>query len=87
MRGAVIALLSQDQPDDIYVHDVMAHHADARRCGIARALLAVAADRAAGWGCRRLYLASESDNTTAHAAWRSMGFTNLPATSGSTASR
>lgn len=77
VRGAVIALRSQDQPDDVYVQDVMVHP-DARRCGIARALLGAVADRAAGWGCRRLYLTCEPDNTTAHAAWLSMGFTNLP---------
>lgn len=77
VRGAVIALRSQDQPDDLYVQDLMIHP-DARRRGIARALVAVVADRAAGWGCRRLYLTSEPDNTAAHAAWLSMGFTNLP---------
>jgi GNAT superfamily N-acetyltransferase len=76
VRGAAIALRSQDEPDDVYVQDLMVHP-DARRGGIARALLAVVAERAAGWGCRRLYLSSEPDNTTAHAVWLSMGFSNL----------
>ena len=75
--GAVIALRSQDQPEDVYVQDVMVRP-DARGAGIATALLAVVADRATGWGCRRLYLTSEPGNTAAHAAWLSMGFTNLP---------
>ncbi|MFY1633618.1 GNAT family N-acetyltransferase [Solwaraspora sp. WMMB335] len=73
----MIALRGQDQPDDVYVQDVMTHP-DTRGRGNARALLTVVADRAAGWGCRRLYLTSEPDNTTAHSVWLSMGFTNMP---------
>jgi GNAT superfamily N-acetyltransferase len=75
--GAVIALPSQDQPDDVYIQDVMVQPT-AQRTAIATALLAVVAARAAGWGGARLYLASEPDNTAAHTAWLSMGFTNPP---------
>lgn len=75
--GAVIGFRSQDDPADVYVQDVMTHP-DHRGRGVAKALLAAVTGRAAGWGCRRLYLTSEPGNTTAHAAWTSLGFVNVP---------
>ncbi|MBB5159291.1 GNAT family N-acetyltransferase [Saccharopolyspora phatthalungensis] len=42
------------------------------------ALLDVVRSRAVTWGCRRLYLTSEPDNTAAHSAWTNLGFTNVP---------
>ena len=75
--GAVIAMRSQDDPDDVYVQDVMVHPAHRRR-GVATMLLGAVTDRARRWGCRRVYLTSAPDNTTAAAAWRRLGFRNLP---------
>lgn len=77
IAGAVIAFRSQDEPDDIYIQDVITHPAH-RRLGVGRALISAVADRGAGQGCRRLYLTSEPDNHVAHAAWMVLGFTNIP---------
>lgn len=74
--GSIIAFRSQNDPDDIYVQDVMTHP-DFRRHGIANALMAVIIDRARTWRCSRLYLTSEPDNSTAHHTWLKLGFTNL----------
>ncbi len=75
--GAVIAFRSQDDPDDVYVQDV-ATHPEHRKRGVAKTLLATVRETAADWGCTNLWLTSEPGNTAAHAAWRSMGFVNLP---------
>jgi GNAT superfamily N-acetyltransferase len=75
--GVVIAFRSQDDPEDVYVQDVMTHP-DYRKQGIARRLLDTVQARASDWGCRRLYLTSEPDNNAAHTTWRSLGFTNVP---------
>ncbi|MGH3839034.1 MAG: GNAT family N-acetyltransferase [Pseudonocardiaceae bacterium] len=75
--GAVIAFRSQDKPDDVYVQDVMIHP-EHRNHGIARTLLAEVRRRATEWGCVRLYLTSEPENTAAHATWMSLGFVNMP---------
>jgi GNAT superfamily N-acetyltransferase len=75
--GAVVAMRSQDHPDDVYVQDVMVRPAHRRR-GIATELLGVVIGRARRWGARRLYLTSEPDNTAADATWRRLGFVNLP---------
>jgi ribosomal protein S18 acetylase RimI-like enzyme len=75
--GAVVAMRSQDNPNDVYVQDV-AVHPDHRRRGIATELLGVVIARARRWGARRLYLTSEPDNTAAEATWRRLGFINLP---------
>jgi GNAT superfamily N-acetyltransferase/ADP-ribose pyrophosphatase YjhB (NUDIX family) len=75
--GAVVAMRSQDNPNDVYVQHV-AVHPDHRRRGIATELLGVVIARARRWGARRLYLTSEPDTTIADAAWRRLGFTNLP---------
>ena len=77
VAGAVIAFRSQDDPDDVYIQDVVTHPRH-RRGGVARSLLSPVREVAAGWGCRRLYLTSEPDNTAAHATWRSLGFVNVP---------
>ena len=73
--GAVIAMRSQDDPNELYIQDVMTHP-DHRREGIAASLVDVVRTRARQWGCRRIYLTSEPDNHPAYAAWRSLGFTN-----------
>lgn len=75
--GAVIAFRSQDDPDDMYVQDVMVDP-DHRRQGVARQLIGHVRERAASWGCRRLYLTSEPDNPAAHHAWLTLGFANVP---------
>jgi GNAT superfamily N-acetyltransferase len=77
VTGAVIAFRSQDDPQDVYVQDVMTHP-DHRKQGVAHRLLDTVRDRAVHWGCTRLYLTSEPDNTAAHATWTALGFTNTP---------
>lgn len=73
--GAVIAMRSQEDPSEIYIQDAMTHP-DHRRKGIAAALIEVVSRRGNEWGCQRIYLTSEPDNTAAYAAWTSMGFVN-----------
>lgn len=77
MVGAIIAFRSQDIPDDLYVQDIVTHP-EYRNRGVARTLLEKVQKRAAEWGCARVYLTSEPENTAAHAAWMSLGFVNLP---------
>ncbi|GLY96540.1 GNAT family N-acetyltransferase [Actinoplanes sp. NBRC 103695] len=73
--GVLIAFQSQDDPDDVYIQDVMVHP-DHRRRGVARRMIEVVHTQAATWNCRRMYLTSEPDNAAAHAAWLKHGFTN-----------
>ena len=75
--GAAVAFRSQDQPNDIYIQDVMVRPGY-RRQGITRALMDRVLIQAKAWGCVRLYLTSEPDNTTADITWKSLGFLNLP---------
>lgn len=75
--GVVIAMRSQEKPGDVYIQDVMIDP-DHRRAGLATALLAHVHRRARTSGCTRLYLTSEPENRSAHAAWLSMGFRNVP---------
>lgn len=75
--GAVMAFRSQDEPDDVYIQDVMTHP-DYRGQGIARTLLDAVRARAAAWGCARMYLTSEPENITAYATWKALGYVNLP---------
>lgn len=75
--GAIIAFRSQDHPEDIYLQDVITHP-DHRRRGITGLLLDAVRAQGKTWGCARLYLTSEPDNTTAHATWTTLGFTNTP---------
>lgn len=75
--AAVIAFRSQDNPDDVYIQDVVTHP-DHRQRGIAHLLLDTLRHQATTWGCRGLYLTSEPDNHAAHATWKSLGFTNIP---------
>jgi GNAT superfamily N-acetyltransferase len=77
LAGAVIAFRSQENPDEIYIQDVMTHPAYRRR-GVTRALLDAIRGKALEWGCRRLYLTSEPDNAPARATWTALGFRNLP---------
>ncbi|OZV73089.1 GNAT family N-acetyltransferase [Micromonospora echinospora] len=74
--GAVIAFRSQDEPDEVYVQDVMTDPGHRRR-GVTRALLDTAKRQAEEWGCRRIFLTSEPDNHAAHAAWIALGFRNV----------
>lgn len=75
--GAVIAMRNQDRPSDVYVQDVMTHP-EWRGRNVATALMGVVIDRATEWGCSRLYLTSEPDNTAAGATWQRLGFRNVP---------
>ncbi|HET9254408.1 MAG TPA: GNAT family N-acetyltransferase [Pseudonocardiaceae bacterium] len=75
--GVVIAFRSQDKPGDVYVQDVMTDPVR-RRCGIARSLMGAIQKQASAWGCERLYLTSEPENTAAHRTWLSLGFSNVP---------
>ena len=76
--GVVIAFHSQDDPDQVYLQDVMVHP-EHRGRGVAGDLIRHLAEGAtARWGCRRLYLTSEPDNLAADRAWRSLGFVNMP---------
>jgi ribosomal protein S18 acetylase RimI-like enzyme len=73
--GALIAMRSQDDPTEIYIQDVMTHPGY-RRQGVAAELTSVVLMHARQWGCRRIYLTSEADNTAAYLTWHSLGFTN-----------
>ncbi|GIG60576.1 hypothetical protein Lfu02_49480 [Longispora fulva] len=75
--GAVMAFRSQVEPNEIYIQDVMVHPGH-RNHGVASALLGSIRDQAATWGCTRLYLTSEPQNTAAQATWRKLGFVNVP---------
>jgi ribosomal protein S18 acetylase RimI-like enzyme len=77
VAGAVIAMRSQENPEQIYIQDVVTHPGY-RGKGIASALVDVVRRRGQELGCRLIYLTSEPDNTAACAAWKSMGFTNGP---------
>jgi GNAT superfamily N-acetyltransferase len=75
--GVVIAFRSQDDPDEVYVQDVMVHPKHRGR-GAAANLLREVAQIGTRWGCRRLYLTSEPGNEIAARAWRKLGFVNVP---------
>jgi GNAT superfamily N-acetyltransferase len=75
--AVVIAFRSQDDPDDIYVQDVMVHPSQRGR-SVAAELLREVQQMATAWGCRRLYLTSEPQNSAADRAWRKLGFVNVP---------
>lgn len=75
--GAIMAFRSQDNPDDLYIQDVITHP-EHRRKGVTSALLDTVYERATALGVVRLYLTSEPDNTTAHNTWTRRGFVNLP---------
>lgn len=76
IAGVVIAFRSQEEPNDIYVQDVMTHPHH-RQKGVASRLLETVRSRATHWGCTRIYLTSEPDNTAAHATWCRLGFKNI----------
>ncbi|MEU4215864.1 GNAT family N-acetyltransferase [Actinoplanes sp. NPDC026623] len=75
--GAVVAMRSQDEPNDVYIQDVMTHP-EHRRSGVAQALLGFVIAQAIAWKCRRLYLTSEADNDAAASTWQRLKFTNIP---------
>ncbi|MFD6391175.1 GNAT family N-acetyltransferase [Nocardia sp. NPDC060259] len=77
IAGTVIAFRSQDDPNEIYIQDVMIHP-DHRRQGTAKRLLHSVRHQAEQWGCRRLYLTSEPENLAAQKTWATLGFENEP---------
>ena len=77
LLGAIMAFHSQDNPEDLYVQDVITHP-EYRRKGVTSALLDVVYQRALELGATRLYLTSEPENTTAHNTWIQRGFVNVP---------
>lgn len=77
VAGSVIAFRSQVDPSEIYLQDVMTHPSH-RRQGVTRALVEEVHRQGSVWGCRRLFLTSESDNHAAHTAWLALGFSNVP---------
>ena len=77
LAGAVIGFRSQDDPDELYVQDVMTHP-NYRHQGVTRTLLNELCGHAATMGCRRVYLTSEPGNHAAHGAWTALGFSNIP---------
>lgn len=74
--GAAVAFRSQDDPDDLYVQDLVVHP-DHRRRGVASALLGNLRGQAERWACRRIYLTSEPENKVADATWPRLGFVNV----------
>ncbi|WP_017975659.1 GNAT family N-acetyltransferase [Actinopolyspora halophila] len=77
LLGAIIAFCSQDHPENLYIQDVITDP-DHRRQGISTALLQAVRDAGRRFGCQRLYLTSEPDNSAAHGTWTNMGFINVP---------
>ncbi|MFD3702408.1 GNAT family N-acetyltransferase [Nocardia sp. NPDC058658] len=77
LAGAVVAFRSQEDPNDLYIQDVITHP-DFRRRGVTTALLNHVRTWAIEVGCGRLYLTSEPGNVRAHATWMSLGFKNIP---------
>lgn len=77
VAAAVVAFRSQDEPNDIYVQDVVVHP-EHRGKGLAAQLLDTVRDYGIMQGCRRIYLTSEPGNISAHRAWIRYGFVNLP---------
>ncbi|MGI5191983.1 GNAT family N-acetyltransferase [Promicromonospora sp. CA-289599] len=77
LAGTVIAFRNQEDPDEVYVQDVMVHPAY-RRQGVMTALLADVRAQAQKWGCRRLWLTCAPGNREADAAWRAQGWSNVP---------
>jgi ribosomal protein S18 acetylase RimI-like enzyme len=75
VAGAAIAFRSQDDPDDVYIQDVMTAP-EFRRQGVARTLLTHIHDQAALWGATRIYLTSEPENKPAQAVWEKQGYVN-----------
>lgn len=75
--GVVIAFRSQENPNEVYVQDVMTRP-EHRRQGVTRMLLEAVRTQAVGWGCNRIYLTSEPDNFAAHATWTVLRFENVP---------
>lgn len=69
----LIEHLAHDFARSAVVEDVVVA-ADARGCGIGRALLAKAAERARAWGCYKLALSSNHSREAAHRFYRRLGF-------------
>lgn len=76
--GFVAAFRNQDNPEELYIQDLVIHQ-EARRQGIATALLEAVLSSAKALGCERAWLTSEVENDAAHRTWRRNGFVNPPA--------
>ncbi|MBV9691893.1 MAG: GNAT family N-acetyltransferase [Ktedonobacteraceae bacterium] len=76
--GVIIAFRSQDDSNEVYVHDVMVA-TSARRLGYGRKLMEDVMHTAARWGVERIWLTSEIENVAAQKLWCSLGFINRPA--------
>jgi GNAT superfamily N-acetyltransferase len=76
VAGAVMAFRSQENPDEIYIQDVMTDPGFRRR-GVTSALVSHVAQRGREWGCKRVYLTSEPENSAAHQTWMALGFDNI----------
>lgn len=77
LAGAVMAFRSQEEPDEIYVQDVMVHP-EHRRRAVATALFNFVVTQGRRWGCKRLWLTSEPENRAADVSWRALGWVNVP---------
>jgi ribosomal protein S18 acetylase RimI-like enzyme len=58
--------------DDCWLEDLFVR-SDARRCGLGRALVGAALERAGARGCRRIELDVDEDNASAIALYEAMG--------------
>jgi ribosomal protein S18 acetylase RimI-like enzyme len=76
--GFIVAFQNQDHPQELYIQDLVIHQ-EARRQGIATALLEAVLSSAKVLGCERAWLTSELENDAAHRTWRRNGFVNPPA--------
>jgi GNAT superfamily N-acetyltransferase len=76
--GFIVAFRNQDNPKEFYIQDLVVHQ-NARRQGIATALLEAVLSSAKALGCERAWLTSELENDAAHRTWRRNGFVNPPA--------
>ncbi|MGH8900924.1 MAG: GNAT family N-acetyltransferase [Egibacteraceae bacterium] len=76
--GFIVAFRDQDHPEELYIQDLVIYQ-EARRQGIATALLEAVLSSAKALGCERAWLTSELENDAAHRTWCRNGFTNPPA--------
>lgn len=75
VTGAAIAFRSQENPQEVYVQDVMVHP-DYRKKGIAKQLMYRIQVKSKEWECSRIWLTSEVENTSAQRFWSALGFHN-----------
>lgn len=73
--GIVLAMQSQDEPEALYIQNVVVHRAYYRR-GIATLLLRSVEEEARRRGCRRLWLTTKPGNPAVQ-VWPRLGFADL----------